>query len=40
MKPRLYLRDGIWTCRSVKPLRLGFGYKPADAYREWKDRPW
>lgn len=39
MKPRLYLRDGVWTCRSTGGrygLLLGFGYTPAEAYGEWK----
>jgi hypothetical protein len=46
MKPRIYRRDGIWICRSFggtgvwlgrvrEWMRLGYGYTPVEAYREW-----
>lgn len=38
MKPRIYRKHGIWTCRTVcaSGMRIGYGYTPMQAYREWQ----
>lgn len=36
MKPRLYMRHGIWCCLSVAPFQMGHGYTPREAYEDWR----
>lgn len=43
-KPHLRLKHGVWSCVTFSPLngwmayqfRVGYGYSPLAAYRDWK----
>lgn len=37
MKPRIYLRHGIWCCRLQLDWAIGHGYTPREAYLDWLD---
>ena len=39
MKPRLYFKWHVWCCATIvngRRIRLGYGYTPADAYKDWE----
>lgn len=40
MKPRIYLRHGIWSCISICRARIvrGFGYTPFGAWLDWTEQ--
>lgn len=35
MKPRIRLKDHVWSCVTLNPWKAGYGYSPADAYWDW-----
>lgn len=37
MKPRIYLRHGVWCCRAADRLwPIGHGYSPEQAIEDWR----
>ena len=38
MKPRIRLKDHIWSCVSFAPWRAGYGYSPVEAFRDWESQ--
>jgi len=43
MKPRLRFSNFVWRCFLPYPYgradrRVGYGYTPAEAYKDWKEQ--
>jgi hypothetical protein len=38
MKPRLRVKDGVWSCITWPDGPMGFGYTAKEAYDDWRRR--